>query len=84
MPTWTVTQCTFVPTLTDKATRTITVPRSLDTQQLADVLIADHQARSTKDRPITDYRVENFGDEIAIYVRSGNRDRKILNLQYEG
>jgi hypothetical protein len=83
MTRWSITQSTFKPALSEGGY--IDVPPECDARMLAEVLIADHQARSLVNRKDSDYRVENYGDEIAIYLTSPAwRTRKILNLQFEG
>jgi hypothetical protein len=77
---WSISQSTFTPALSKYGQIQIAADNGI----LSEAMIIDHMARSRGERSRQDYRVEDFSDEIAIYVFSTGRWRKILNLQLEG
>lgn len=84
---WSITTGTFVPAMSTPEKHGQVIITTLSLPQLIDTLIEDHRSRSLyKDRTPLDYRVEDYSDELRIYVkdRASGRFRILVNLQYEG
>jgi len=59
------------------------VSTPLTNDRLANDLIHKHRLRARKLRLESDYWVEDFGDEIRIYILDGRKSRCLINLQFE-
>ena len=84
---WSITMGSFTPHCSRVEDGRVIVRTPHDGTVLAEVIIADHINRSPFfNRTRNEYRVENYVDEMKIYVhhREGNRSTLLVNLQYEG
>jgi hypothetical protein len=82
---WNISMGSFRPSIASNQKWGDVIVTELTTEKLIQYIIADHRTRSPLPRTPEDYRVDNFSDEVRIWVRSkGDRFRTLVNLQYEG
>lgn len=82
---WNITGGSFVPRCSSAEKHGQVIITDKEDEELIGEIITDHVARSPLPRDaVTDYDVDNYGDEIRIRVKTPRGWYLICNLQYEG